>query len=257
MIGSLLSLGLAALPAPAQMASEPTATPADWYDAMIRRDTVRRIIDDLPKTPARFRFECGFVQPKPQSFFPQRLCVAAGDQPIADPERLADQARREAARPGLTPEDRLRRAAWLRAMLLHGRMRAEPFETFTVEETVAASDLAGLPVSSGEAERGDIAYTTQPSVRYPPAALRTGTQGPIELRCVIVTGGRLQCETLTSYFAEPLANSDGSAAVPDLLPLVAETHRVAQAMRVAPRTRDDRQSEGLSFIFKIDFRIPE
>lgn len=255
MTGALLSLGLAT--AFAQSAGGPTATPAVWYDAMIRRDTARRIIDDLPKTPARFRFECGFVTPTPQSFFRPRLCVTVSDQPIADPAELADRAQREAARPDLTPEDRLRRTAWLRAMLLHGRMRTELFETFIVEETVASSDLAGGPVSTGEVTAEDIIYTIRPPVNYPSSALRAGTQGRIELRCAVAGEGELHCETLTPYFTGPLAAADGTVAAPPLLPLVAETHNAARVARVAPATRDGRQTEGLGFTFKINYKLAE
>lgn len=258
MIGTL-SLALAALFATAQAASVPPAEQASagWYDTMIRRDTARRIADDLPKTPRRFRFACRFVQLTPSSFVHHRLCVAADAQPVTDPAQLADQARREAARPDLTPEDRMRRTAWLRAMLLHQRFRAEPSETFIVEETVAASDLAGGPASTGEAAREEIAYAQRPAVNYPPSALRTNTQGLIELRCTVIAGGQLHCETLTPYFTGPLANPDGSLATPKLLALVTEAHRASLATRIAPTTRNGKQTEGLSLTYKVDFRLPD
>jgi hypothetical protein len=261
-IGPLLSLALAALPAPHQAASaaEPQSQPARvaWRDAMIRRDTARQIADDLPKTPERFRFECGFVQYSPKAIVRQRLCVLEGERPITDPRRLADRARREAARPDVTAADRLRRIAWMRAMLLHTpEDQGAPFKTFMIEESVAASDLDGGPVSTSEVDAISIPYYGRPPVEYPPSAIRAGAHGRIQLRCAVIEGGRLHCETLTPYFTGPLAAADGSVASPALLPLVAETHRAAHRARIAPVTRDGRQTRGMGFVFTIDFRLPD
>ncbi|OYX48444.1 MAG: hypothetical protein B7Y97_11055 [Sphingomonas sp. 32-66-10] len=128
MIGAAVLLGVAG-----QAAAPPAAAPpAGWRAAMVRHDTARRIAADLPAAPRRFRFQCSVAQVlrHPYRWVPPK-CIAARDRPVTDSKRFAELARREAAAPDLTADDRLRRTAWLRAMLLHAPVEpvSEQFKT--------------------------------------------------------------------------------------------------------------------------------
>lgn len=235
------------------------ATPPGWYEAMIRRDTARRIVADLPEAPRQFRFQCSVTRIEPKTFrSTAKRCIVADGQPVTDPTRFAELARGEAARPDVTAEDRLRRTAWLRAMLLSDRDRppVETFETYLVDERVAASDLGGIPASTGEATQADFAFKP-PMIDYPAAALRAGVQGGIELRCTVIAGGRIACETMTPWIPDTMVRTDGSLAAMDLLHLVRATHRASHAVQMPPQTRDGRVSEGLSFRFAVHYRLPD
>lgn len=227
---------------------------------MIRRDTARRIAADLPKAPMRFRFECGYVPRGAQSIVNEKFCVREGDQRITDPALLKAQARIEATTIDVTAEDRLRRTAWLRLMLRNATQVSsvtDKFETSVVEEVIAASDLEGLPPSTGDISRAELIFTREIPVDYPKPALRAGTQGRIELQCVVITGGRIQCETITPYFADPIMYPGGQISRPDLLILVAAAHRWSHGVLIAPKTVDGRDSLGLRFSHAVNFILDE
>ncbi len=262
MIGVAALLGLAA-PIIGTQSVEPQIhpdpqAPQDWYEAMIRRDTARRIAADLPKAPMRFRFECGYVPRGVQLIVSEKFCVRDGAQRITDPVLLAAQARIEAAAIDITAEDRLRRTAWLRVMLRKATQASgatDKFETSVVEEVVAASDLEGLPPSTGDTSPAELIFTRKIPVDYPAPARRAGTRGRIELQCVVITGGRIQCETITPYFVDPTVYPSGAAQRPDLLILVAAAHRWSHGVLVAPETVDGRDSLGLRFPLVFNFTL--
>lgn len=255
MIGAAVLLGLAG-----QAAAPPAASPpAGWHEAMVRHDTARRIAADLPTEPRRFRFQCSIAQVlrRPYRWVPPK-CIVAKERRVTDPERFAQLARAEAVAPEVTADDRLRRAAWLRVMLLHAP--TEPvsgqFRTFFVDEAVAVTDLIAAPPSSGEALRADIVFTVRPRmIEYPRQALRAFAQGQVDLRCTVIGGGRLHCESMTPYLPDPLVRPDGSLGSQDRFHLVSAAVRSALSGVVAPRTYDGRPSEGLSFTFSVSFRI--
>ncbi|MCA1198000.1 hypothetical protein K9B35_08480 [Sphingomonas sp. R647] len=257
MIGAAVLLGVAG-----QAAAPPAAPPpAGWREAMVRHDTARRIAADLPTEPRRFRFQCSVAQVvrRPYQWVPPK-CIEARERPVTDPERFAELARVEAAAPEATADDRLRRTAWLRVMLL--RASAEPtseqFRTFFFDEAVAATDLPPPPLSSGEALRSDIVFAVKPRlIEYPRQALRAFAQGQVDLRCTVIGGGRLHCESMTPYLPDPLVRPDGSLGSQDRFHLVSAAVRSALSGIVAPLTTNGRPSEGLSFTFSVSFRINE
>lgn len=232
--------------------------PQDWYETMIRRDTARRIAADLPKAPMRFRFECGYVPRGVQFIVNEKFCVREGDQRITDPVLLKAQARIEAATIDTTVEDRLRRTAWLRVMLRNTTQAsgaADKFETSVVEEVIAASDLDGLPPSTADTAPAKLVFTRKIPLDYPATARRAGTQGRIELQCVVITGGQIQCETITPYFADPIMYPSGQVRPPDLLILVAAAHRWSHGILIGPKTVDGRDSLGLRFPLALNFSL--
>lgn len=133
----------------------------------------------------------------------------------------------------------------------------DKFETSVVEEVIAASDLEGLPPSTGDISRAELIFTREIPVDYPKPALRAGTQGRIELQCVVITGGRIQCETITPYFADPIMYPGGQISRPDLLILVAAAHRWSHGVLIAPKTVDGRDSLGLRFSHAVNFILDE
>lgn len=255
MIGAAVLLGLAG-----QAAAPPVAPPpAGWREAMVRHDTARRIAADLPSEPRRFRFQCSVAQVlrRPYRWVPPK-CIAARERPVSDPKRFAELAQAEAAAPDMTADDRLRRTAWLRVMLLHAPVEpvSERFKTFFVDEAVAATDLLPAPPSRGEALRGEISFTVRPRmIEYPRQALRTFTQGQVDLRCTVIGEGRLHCESMTPYLPDPLVRPDGGLGPQDRFHLVSAAMRSALSGVVAPLTLDGRPSAGLSFTFSASFRI--
>jgi hypothetical protein len=256
-IGAAVLLGLAG-----QTAAPPaTSPPASWREAMVRRDTARRIAADLPSEPRQFRFQCSAVQVlrRPYRWVPPK-CIVARERPVTDPKRFAELARAEAAVPDVTADDRLRRTAWLRAMLLHAPVEpvSERFKTFFVDEAVASTDLLPMPQSSGKALASDMVFIVIPRmIEYPRQALRTFTQGQVDLRCTVIGEGRLHCESMAPYLPEPLAGPDGSLGPQDRFHLVSAAMRSALSGVVAPLTLDGRSSTGLSFTFSVSFRIKD
>lgn len=187
-------------------------------------------------------------------------CIAARERPITNPTRFAELAREEAAAPDASADDRLRRTAWLRVMLLHAP--AEPvskqFKTFFVDETVAATDLLPAPPSRGEALRADMVFTVKPRmIAYPLQALRSSAQGQVNLRCTVIGEGRLHCESMTPYLPDPLVRPDGGLGPQDRFHLVSAAMRSALSGVVAPLTLDGRPSAGLTFTFSVDFRMTD
>ena len=251
MIGAALILGLVS-PVP------DNSLPVGWRETVIRHDTARLIAADLPKQPRQFRFQCSLRQFDPKTArWSSPKCIHAGGEAISDPHIFAEQARIEAEQRDKTVEDRLRRIAWLRVMLLHDvdRPPVENFTTFFAEETVSTADLVVAPVARDKAEAADIVFKVKPRVTYPRKAASVYGEGRVDLNCIVVSGGRLQCETVTRYIFKPFINSAG-----DLLPsteaqLIYAAHRAALVSRVAAKTRDGRQSEGLSFPLAIRFLI--
>ncbi|MDR6851619.1 hypothetical protein J2Y54_001112 [Sphingomonas sp. BE123] len=260
MIGAAVLLGLAGQAAAPPVAAPPVAAPpAGWREAMVRRDTARRIAADLPAEPRHFRFQCSAAQVlrRPYRWVPPK-CIIARERPVTDPERFAKLARAEAAAPEVTADDRLRRTAWLRVMLLHAPVEpvSEQFKTFFVDEAVAATDLLPAPPSRGEALRSDIAFTVRPRlIEYPRQALRSLAEGQVNLRCTANGEGRLHCESMTPYLPDPLVRPDGGLGPQDRFHLVSAAMRSALSAVVGPRTYDGRVSTGLSFTFSVDFRI--
>ncbi len=235
-----------------------SSLPAGWREAVIRHDTARLIAAELPQQPQQFRFQCSLLQFDPKTArWSSPKCIRVTKEPITDPFQFAEQASIEAKNRDLTAEDRLRRVAWLRVMLLHDAQKApvENFITFLVDETVAAADLLTPPPARGEAEAADIVFKVKPRATYPKKAAEIYAEGRVELRCTVVSGGRLQCETVTRYLIKPLISSEGNL-VPDVVAqLIYAAHRAALVSRVAAKTRDGRPSEGLSFPLAINFRV--
>ncbi|WP_422056699.1 hypothetical protein [Sphingomonas sp.] len=255
MIGAAVLLGVAG-----QAAAPPVAAPpAGWREAMVRHDTARRIAADLPSEPRRFRFQCSAAQVlrRPYRWVPPK-CITARERPVTDPKRFAELARTEAAAPEMTADDRWRRTAWLRVMLLHASVEpvSEQFTTFFVDEAVASTDLLVTPPSRGEALRSDIVFAVKPRmIAYPLQALRTFAQGQVDLRCTVIGEGRLHCESMTPYLPDPLVRPDGGLGPQDQFHLVSAAMRSALSGVVAPLTLDGRPSAGLSFTFSVTFRI--
>lgn len=236
------------------------ADPPSWWVAAIREETARPIAADLPATPMRFRFQCAAAQARrvaPFNYVPPK-CIQANDGLVSDPVQFARQAALEAAQPALTATDRLRRAAWLRVMVLYSTSDtpAENARTFVVEEAIAASDLAATEAALGQTTSADLIYEVPPHPEYSRAALRDGVEGTVKLTCRSERQF-LSCRTTEARTFVELARPDGSLSIAaqSYYFLLHDVHNAMQGVRVAPLTKSGLTVEGLEITTSLSFRL--
>lgn len=243
--------------APVRPAQIGVAEPPAWWAAAVREETARTVAADLPETPRRFQFQCTVpeLHKKPWRYVSPK-CISADAGLVTDAATFARRAADEASKPVLTSEDRLRRAAWLRAMILYAHPAAEANSqrSFVIDEPIGADDLPMLPPPTALITRSDVLFEVPPHPQYSDAALQDNAQGTVLLSCRSEHGA-LSCRTREPKILAEVRYPDGGL-LPDVSSyflLLHDAQNSMQGVRVAPKTQDGRAIDGMDLSLSISF----
>ncbi|MBX9881745.1 MAG: hypothetical protein K2X73_07205 [Sphingomonas sp.] len=236
------------------------ATPAN-FAAIVREETARVVVADLPSEPRRFRFKCrtAVFKANPRFYAPP-LCVPDAADKVNDPAQLDAVAAAELARPLVTAEDRLRRTAWLRVAVLNDTsdLPTAKARLFTVEESISVADIPARLEPRATVKMSDVTLTAPLRITLSPRTLRHGDGAHFRFAC------RVGSDVLDCRSVDPLdlsnpqdVDGDLSSRVRGLFFTLRDAQEGLAAARVAPRLTNGESAEGVDVMLGVNLTIGE